>query len=295
MQSLLSKKNIAIVSILIILSLGTYIKLHEKTPIIEITNKKEEKITTWPIKTIIGTSIEKRTIEKYTFGDGPTHLVFVGGIHGGYEWNSILLSYTFIDYLTNNPTSIPKNITISIVPSVNPDGAYKVTGKEGRFTREDVSNDKKIITSGRFNANNVDLNRNFDCKWKPKSTWQSNIVSAGSAPFSEPETKAIQHFMLIEKPTAVIFWHSQSNSVFASQCQNGIMQETLALMNLYSQASGYPAIQSFDAYEITGAADDWLSSINIPAITVELQSHETIEWEENLAGIQAILKQYTNN
>lgn len=290
MQPLLSKKNIAILSILIILSLGTYIKLHEKVTVLEVV-KIEEKIN-WPIKTTLGISVENRNIENYTFGDGETHLVFVGGIHGGYEWNSILLAYKLIDYLTENIESIPKNITIDILPSANPDGLYKVTGKEGRFTIEDVSINKKVLASGRFNANGVDLNRNFDCKWKPKSTWQSKTVSAGTAPFSEPETAAIQNFIIRRKPSAVIFWHSQSNGVFASQCQNGILPETLTVMNLYSQASGYPAIKTFDAYETTGAVDDWLSSVNIPAITVELKSHETIEWEKNLAGIQAILTYY---
>lgn len=288
---LLSSKQITVaLCILSLLSIGTYVKLHEKTTVVHVV-KAEEKIN-WPIKTILGTSVEKRNIENYTFGNGETHLVFVGGIHGGYEWNSVLLAYKLIDYLTENIESIPKNITIDILPSANPDGLYKVTGKEGRFTLDDVSQGKKVLASGRFNGNDVDLNRNFDCKWKPKSTWQSKTVSAGTAPFSEPEATTIQNFMITKNPAIVIFWHSQSNGVFASQCQNGILPETLTVMNLYSQASGYPAIKTFDAYETTGAVDDWLSSINVPAITVELQSHETIEWEKNLAGIQAILRYY---
>ena len=63
-------------------------------------------------------------------------------------------------------------------------------------------------------------------------------------------------------------------------------------MNVYSQASGYKAIKTFDAYEVSGDVEGWLASINIPAITVELKTHETVEWERNLAGIKAILKHY---
>jgi hypothetical protein len=63
-------------------------------------------------------------------------------------------------------------------------------------------------------------------------------------------------------------------------------------MDIYSAASGYPAIKTFDAYPTTGAADDWLAHIGIPAITVELSTHESIEWEKNLKGVQAVLQNY---
>ena len=63
-------------------------------------------------------------------------------------------------------------------------------------------------------------------------------------------------------------------------------------MNAYSRASGYPAVKSFDQYAITGDADGWLASIGIPAITVELKTHEIVEWEGNLAGIKALFKYY---
>ncbi|MDO8590624.1 MAG: M14 family metallopeptidase, partial [bacterium] len=141
-------------------------------------------------------------------------------------------------------------------------------------------------------ANEVDLNRNFDCKWKPKGTWRGKTVSAGSEPFSEPEARVIRDFVLKNSPEAVVFWHSQSNAVYASQCQTGILPKTLTIMNAYSKASGYPAVKEFDAYVTTGAADDWLASINIPAITVELKTHETVEWERNLAGIKALFEYY---
>lgn len=245
-----------------------------------------------PIHSIIGQTVEDRNIDVYTYGNGPTRLLFVGGVHGGYEWNSVLLAYEFIDYLTKNPGAIPDNLTIAIIPSANPDGVFKVVGKTGRFTAAEVTSDTNVLASGRFNANGVDLNRNFDCKWQPKSTWQSKTVSAGTAAFSEPESRAIENFISNFRPNAAIFWHSQSNAVYASQCENGILPETLAIMNAYSEATGYPAVKTFDAYTTTGAADDWLASQNIPAITVELKSHNAIEWDRNLAGIKALFRFY---
>ncbi len=240
---------------------------------------------------VIGLSVEGREIEAYTYGNGETHLAFVGGVHGGYEWNSVLLAYKFMDYLDANPEAIHKGLIVTVIPSANPDGVYKVIGKEGRFTVADIPTNGSTVP-GRLNARAVDLNRNFDCKWKPEGMWRGNPVSAGSKPFSEPEAMAIRSFVLENDPDAVIFWHSQSNAVYASECEAGILPETLDIMNAYSRASEYPAVESFDHYEITGDAEGWLASIGIPAITVELQTHETIEWERNLAGIKALFEYY---
>ena len=245
-----------------------------------------------PQATVIGQSVDGRDITAYTYGQGETHLLFVGGIHGGYEWNSVLLAYQFMDYLEANPDFISKNLTVAIVPSANPDGIYKVTGKEGRFVSADVSTNQSILATGRFNAHEVDLNRNFDCKWQPKSTWREKVVSAGPHAFSEPEAMAIRDFVSTYKPASVIFWHSQANAVYASECEAGILPETLKLMDLYAQASGYQAIKTFDQYIVSGDAGDWLASLKIPALTVELKTHESIDWEQNLAGLKALFDYY---
>ncbi len=242
--------------------------------------------------TIIGRSVGGREINVHSYGNGPIHLTFVGGIHGGYEWNTVLLAYTFMDYLTLHEELVPENVTIDIIPSANPDAVHMVTGKEGRFIKEDVSTNTKVLTSARFNKNNVDLNRNFDCKWQPTSTWRSKTVSAGVTSFSEPESKALRDFMVKIRPQAVVFWHSQAGGVYASKCNSGILSETTKLMNTYAQASGYKAFETFDAYETTGAADDWLASIAIPSVTVELKTHTTLEWKENFAAIKALIEYY---
>lgn len=239
---------------------------------------------------VVGTSVEGRNINAYTYGDGAKRVLFVGGIHGGYEWNSVLLAYTYMDYLAKNLSVIPAGVSVTVIPSANPDGLYKITGKEGPFTTADVVENSVTAAAARFNANGVDLNRNFDCKWKPESTWRGNIVSAGTSAFSEPEAQAIRDFVLAHDPVAVVFWHSQSNAVYASECEEGILPATRAVMNTYATAAQYPAVDTFDAYEITGDAEGWLASIDIPAITVELSTHETIEWERNLAGSTALLK-----
>ena len=261
----------------------------EEVQEVQIVDKKENIES----KKNIGTSVEGRVIEAYIFGQGTHHLIFVGGMHGGYEWNSVLLAYQFIDYFRANPNSIPENVSVAVIPSLNPDGVYRVLGKEGRFTAGEALAQESTNGVGRFNAHNVDLNRNFDCKWKPKSTWKGQVVSAGTKAFSEPEAVAMRDFVSEYKPEGVVFWHSKANAVYASECEQGILPETLDIMNLYSRASGYGAVTSFDAYEISGDAEGWLASIYIPAITVELKTHETVEWEQNLAGVKSLLNFYS--
>ena len=289
MRPIFKKRIIAAIFIVVAIGVGLFITAAWRY---EPTSKEQNEVRSLvPEYGVIGLSVEGRKIEAYTYGKGKTHIVFVGGMHGGYEWNSVLLAYKFMDYLGANPEFIPKNLTVTVIPSANPDGVYKVIGKEGRFTVADVSADKPT-EPGRFNAHMVDLNRNFDCKWKPEGVWRGNTVSAGSKPFSEPETAAIRNFVLKNSLDAVVFWHSQSNAVYASECEDGILPETLNIMSAYSRASGYPPIKSFDHYEITGDAEGWLASIGIPAITVELQTHETIEWERNLAGVKSLFEYY---
>ena len=283
------KKIVTGICILAILGVGVFafVSLREEAPI--------EPIQPEIVKTerqIIGASVQGREIDSYTYGKGDTHLVFVGGIHGGYEWNSVLLAYTFIDYLEANPEVIPDNLRVSVIPSANPDGLYAVIGKEGRFAVADVP-ENGSIGLGRFNARDVDLNRNFDCKWQPESTWRENVVSAGSSPFSEPETQAIRDFVVEQNPDAVILWHSQANAVYPAECGGDILPATRDIMQAYAKAAGYQALESFDAYEVTGAADGWLATIGIPALTVELKTHETVEWEQNLAGIKALFEYYS--
>lgn len=229
-------------------------------------------------QTVIGTSVQSRPIEVYTFGTGDTDLLFVGGIHGGYEANSVRLAEAMIDEFQMRPEMIPPAVTVHIIPVLNPDGLALPTTAADRDRR--------------FNANSVDLNRNFDCKWAPQSSWRSETVSAGTAPFSEPEAAALRDYVALINPNAAVFWHSRANTVYASECHAGVLDSTRLLMNTYATAANYNTVEKFDAYPITGDVEGWFASIGIPAVTVELETRESIEWERNWAGVQATLELY---
>ncbi len=295
-------KKIIIVLVVIVLGIGAYFfikssshKSDNQNITTNTTPNGEQTVETPAVdksKTVLGKSNEGREIMAYHYGDGDTEILFVGGIHGGYEWNTALVAYEAMDYLQKNPKVIPGNVKVTVIPVLNPDGLNKVVGTTSMFAARDVAGSQAVQISGRFNANNVDLNRNFDCDWQENATWQNKTVSGGGKAFSEPESQAIKSYIESSNPNVVIVWYSAAGGVFASNCHNGVSDETLAITKVFAKASGYPAYETFDFYEITGDMVNWLAKENIPAISVLLTNHTDTEWSKNKAGIDAILKYY---
>lgn len=234
---------------------------------------------------ILGYSTQDWPIEVYEFGTGPTRLALIGGIHGGYEWNTITLAYQVIDYFTNHPEDIPSMVSLYIMPAANPDGQVLVVGHPGRFSSGQV---KGNTVPGRFNGNKVDLNRNWDCDWRSNGVWGDRKIDAGVEPFSEIETQILRDFLTHPPMDGVVFWHSAVPGVFAGECGTDFPQSK-ALATVYADAADYPFQQTFDSYEVSGDATNWLALQNIPAITVELNNHTDTDWEQNLRAILAIL------
>ncbi len=255
----------------------------EITQTISVASK--EITATQGVEQIIGFSYDGRPISSYRFGHGTETVIFVGGIHGGYEWNTIMLAYQAIDYFLNHPGAVPEQISLYIVPSANPDGQFLVTESDGRFGFGDVGTD---TASGRFNGHGVDLNRNWNCNWDPDAFWLDEEVSGGARPFSEPESQAMRDFFLDLKPRGVVFWHSSADGVYGAGCSE-LFLPARALAEAYSGESGYPVYDQFTSYSISGDAGDWLTRQGIPSITVELATHDQVEWTKNLAGILAVL------
>src|SRR6202142_1440016 len=133
-----------------------------------------------PAPAIIGFSAEGRPLEVSTFGQGEIQDIIIGGIHGGYEWNTIALADQLITYINENPDAVPSGVALYILRDMNPDGDAR-------------SHDQW----GRVNANGVDLNRNFPVGWSP--TWDRSgcydltLTTSGRGPGSEPETRIVMN------------------------------------------------------------------------------------------------------
>jgi len=140
---------------------------------------------------VYGKSVEGRDLYARRFGTGDKLLMLVGGIHTGFEANTVTLVNQLIAHFERNPHDVLPGIMLVMIPSANPDGLER-----GRTIK------------GRFNANGVDLNRNWDCDWSAEAVWKEQTVDPGTYPFSEPETQALASLILDTRPAAVLFYHA---------------------------------------------------------------------------------------
>ncbi|PIR87278.1 MAG: hypothetical protein COU11_01265 [Candidatus Harrisonbacteria bacterium CG10_big_fil_rev_8_21_14_0_10_49_15] len=304
----MNKKTIITLVVIVVLALGAYLLFSNNEPVtpdiatpdVNQPTDTDSPATTTPdtaedegATVVIGKSVEGRDIVAYNYGSGARRVLFVGGIHGGYSWNTSLVAYEAMDYFEKNLSTIPEGITVTVIPNANPDGLSKVVSATGAFKASDITASAAVQVTGRFNANNVDLNRNFDCQWQATGTWQNKSVSGGTTAFSEPEAKAVRDYIDSHSPAGVVVWYSAAGGVYASSCGADVLPATTAMMNAYAQASGYPAHKSFDFYETTGDMANWLAKKNIPAISVLLTDHTSTEWTKNQAGIKAVLTHFS--
>lgn len=242
-------------------------------------------------KTVIGKSADGHDIIAYHFGDGNKELLFIGGIHAGYSWNTVMEAYALIDYL-DVPGRVPKGVEVTVIPTLNPDGQLASVGTTGQFTAAAAPKNLTDAVEGRFNGNDVDLNRNFDCQWQEEGIWKNTPVSGGTEAFSEPESAALRDYVAAHKPEAVVAYYAAAGGVYASTCNGAPTADTIALMDTYATASGYPAYKEFDYYEVTGDMVNWFAKQGIPAVSVLLSDHTSLEWEKNQKGIDAVLNAY---
>ena len=218
----------------------------------------------------LGFSVENRPITAYRFGSGDRIVVLVGGIHGGWEANTVTLMDEFRAHFTAHPADLPAVTSLVIVPALNPDGVTR-----GR------------TAEGRFNANRVDLNRNWDCDWSPQAQWRDQIVSAGSAPMSEPETRALAAYLHRLRPAALLSFHSAANGVYRGTCDGD--HGSALMTQIFGQAAPYPYQSSFTAYPVTGTLADWADGEGIAAADVELIDSTNTDFARNLRGVLAVL------
>ncbi len=224
---------------------------------------------------VLGDSTQGRPIVAHRFGNGRSVRAILAGIHGAYEWNTVGLAEALIAHLTDQPEEIPPDVTLWIVPVVNPDGYAHARG-----------------AAGRANANGVDINRNFPVLWQgdwPRAgCWDLLPISAGEEPASEPETLAVMAFLLSQHVEAVVSYHSAALGIFAGGQPPDPRSEQLAQALAAASGYAYPPIDVGCAY--TGQLIDWAAASGIAAVDVELTTHYRLDFEENLALLKAFLR-----
>jgi hypothetical protein len=228
---------------------------------------------------VIGYSVRGTPLEATRIGSGPIKIIFVGGIHSGMVPSSVTLAEGIIDHFKQHLEEVPPGITLIVIPDLNPDSP-RLAG----------------ALVGRYNANGVDLNRNWDCNWRanPYIRGERRENAGGAAPNSEPETQALANFVLKEQPVAVVFWAGPDSkkSVVPGRCPT-MLPETRTLTGIYANASGYNEVTQ-DAGWIEGDASNWLSDQGIPAIFVLLPRAVVPDFDSNLEGIKGVIQHYAS-
>jgi len=127
---------------------------------------------------IVGTSVDNRPIECIMLGQGPDVIFILATIHGNEPAGTPLVRQ-LSKYLQQN-TQLLTGKKVVLLPVANPDGLY---------------------SNSRFNANGVNLNRNF------ATDNRINKRKFGYKALSEPETRTIEKLISKYKPDRIVSIH----------------------------------------------------------------------------------------
>ncbi|AQT69663.1 Gamma-D-glutamyl-L-diamino acid endopeptidase 1 [Anaerohalosphaera lusitana] len=125
-----------------------------------------------------GKSVQGRPIECLSMGNGERTVLVMATIHGD-EFAGTPLVRKMIDHLNKNPQKLAR-LRVVVMPMANPDG---------------------YALGQRYNANGVDLNRNFEAENRV-----NNEVN-GPRGLSEPESRVIRDIIRSYRPERIITLH----------------------------------------------------------------------------------------
>jgi N-acetylmuramoyl-L-alanine amidase len=165
----------------------------------------------------IGRSEQGRPIRALRVGSprARVKIMVVGVIHGNEQAGRAVVARL-------KSAHPPRGTALWLVEDANPDGT---------------------AAGSRWNARNVDLNRNFPYRWQA----QDGVYESGAGPASEAETRVMQSFVERERPRVTLWYHQALRMVVKSTGD-------AKLERLYSARSGLPR-KSLPRYH--GTAVSW--------------------------------------
>lgn len=189
---------------------------------------------------VLGTSALGEPIEALWVGQAPSSgapaVRLLGAVHGDEATSFEVALATAAalvrgDGMEADVTALLDRTTVWVVPFVNPDG---------------------VRARSRYNANGIDINRNYDYEWRRTS------LGAGSHPFSEPETRATRALSLFgSHPHLSLSLHSGAENI--GYVWNFTHDDSPDEVLLASIATAYSAGIS-DDFEATNGADWYISN-----------------------------------
>ncbi|WP_096201000.1 M14 family metallopeptidase [Bacillus sp. FJAT-45350] len=234
----------------------------------------------------IGTSVMGQPLYVFEIGTGKKEIFYSGGWHAN-EWLTTKFLITFLEEVVESATEneqlhgynvskILSDITLYIVPLVNPDGVELV--QQGIYKDHPFYETVNKINKGalRFehwssNIRGVDLNHQWPAGWQkeadesPKKPWSRHY--SGKGPLTEPESQAVHQLTLSKNFAHVIAFHSQGQMIFWGY-RHLEPKESEEMVTRLSLASSYAPIHTADS---DGGYKDWfIQEMRRPGFTVEV-------------------------
>jgi protein MpaA len=198
-------------------------------------------------KHILGTSVQNRPIELYEFGTGTDVIFLIGSIHGDETAGTGML-WKLMDLFIGNPELL-NGRKVLIMPVANPDGkaVYK-----------------------RYNANGVDINRNFS------TLNRINKQKYGLTALSEPESRAIARIIQQYQPDRIVSIHRPFACIDYDGPGEALAKRMAEYCNLPVKPLG----------TMPGSLGSYAGlQLKIPTITVELPKRADRLTSQNLLDI----------
>lgn len=242
----------------------------------------------------IGGSVLGRPIPYVRIGTGEKEVLYCASFHAN-EWITTLVLMKFIEdfsdaYVNNkniykySARELYEQVSIYLVPMVNPDGVDLVTGAlhPGNIAYESA----KQIAAGfpeipfpdgwKANIDGIDLNLQYPAGWDRAKENKAKLGITGPAPrdfvgwapLTANEAKAVYDFTLEHDFKLMLTYHTQGEVIYWKYL-NYLPEKSYEIGRMFSETSGYALEETPYASSFAGYKDWFIQEYSRPGYTIE--------------------------